>query len=160
MAWRLRRECHSLAMIIAFGSFRVSDLGDLYWNQEHELACPVNKLGTVDLYMTTHHGTGRLRVRRRWFTRCNPRVAIMNNGADKGGSVKALTNIENSPGLEDLWQLHVSNEGSKDHNVAEKFIANPSAENDGGFAIEVAARPNGTFTVLNSRNQFQKTYKK
>ena len=50
-------NAHSLGMIITFGKLRIADLGDLYWNQEHELACPVNKLGTVDLYMTTHHGT-------------------------------------------------------------------------------------------------------
>ena len=54
----------------------------------------------------------------------------MNNGADKGGSIKAWTDIKNSPGLEDLWQLHFSNEGGKDHNVADQFIANPSVEND------------------------------
>jgi hypothetical protein len=42
--------------------------------------------------------------------------------------------------------------------VAEQFIANPSAEKDGGFAIEVTARANGTFTVRNGRNQFEKTY--
>ena len=52
-------NAHSLAMIITFGSLRIADLGDLYWNQEHELACPVNKLGTVDLYMTTHHGNAK-----------------------------------------------------------------------------------------------------
>jgi len=84
----------------------------------------------------------------------------MNNGADKGGSVKAWTTIENSPGLEDLWQLHYSNEGGKDHNVAEKFIANPSAEDDKGYSIEVLAHADGSFTVRNNRNQFEKTYRK
>ena len=54
----------------------------------------------------------------------------------------------------------VSNEGGKDHNVAESFIANPSGENDGGFALEVTARPDGTFTVRNDRNRFEKTYRK
>jgi len=152
-------NAHSLAMIITFGSLRIADLGDLYWNQEHELVCPVNKLGTVDLYMTTHHGTatsGSPQI----VHALHPRVAVMNNGADKGGSIKAWTAIENSPGLEDLWQLHFSNEGGKDHNVAESFIANPSAENDGGFAIEVTARQDGTLTVRNDRNRFEKTYKK
>ena len=146
-------------MIITFGSLRIADLGDLYWNQEHELACPVNKLGSVDLYMTTHHGTatsGSPQI----VHALHPRVAIMNNGADKGGSIKAWTTIENSPGLQDLWQLHFSNEGGKDHNVAEQFIANPSDENDQGFAIQVTARQDGTFTVRNDRNRFEKTYRK
>jgi competence protein ComEC len=109
-------NAHSLAIIITFGSLRIADLGDLYWNQEHDLVCPINKLGTVDLYMTTHHGTatsGPPQI----VHALHPRVAIMNNGADKGGSIKAWTSIKNSPGLEDLWQLHFSKEGGKDHNV-------------------------------------------
>ena len=84
----------------------------------------------------------------------------MNNSADKGGSIKAWTAIENSPGLQDQWQLHFSNEGGKEHNVAEQFIANPSEENDRGFAIEVTASPDAAFTVRNERNGFEKTYRK
>jgi hypothetical protein len=152
-------NARSLAIIITFGKLRIADLGDLYWNQEHELVCPVNKLGAVDLYMTTHHGTatsGSPSI----VHALHPRVAIMNNGADKGGSVKAWTTIENSPGLEDLWQLHFSNEGGKDHNVAETFIANPSEKGDGGYAIYVTAEPDGSFTIRNGRNRFEKTYSK
>lgn len=151
-------NARSLAMIITFGALRISDLGDLFWDKEHELVCPVNKLGTVDIYMTTHHGTatsGSPQI----VHALHPKVAIMNNGADKGGSIKAWTTIENSPGLEDLWQLHYSNEGGQDHNVAEKFIANPSAESDKGYALEILAKPDGSFTVRNDRNQFEKTYR-
>jgi beta-lactamase superfamily II metal-dependent hydrolase len=152
-------NAHSLAMIITFGALRIADLGDLYWNQEHELVCPTNKLGVVDLYMTTHHGTATSGAPVIVHA-LHPRVAIMNNGAAKGGSVKAWTTIEKSPGLEDLWQLHFSDEGGKDHNVPESFIANPSAENDAGYPIEVIARADGSFTVRNGRNRFEKTYRK
>jgi competence protein ComEC len=152
-------NARSVAMIITLGNLRISDLGDLFWDKEYDLACPVNKLGQVDLYMTTHHGTATSGSPQMVHA-LHPRVAIMNNGADKGGSVKAWTAIENSPGLQDLWQLHFSDEGGKDHNVAEKFIANPSAENDGGYPIEVLAHPDGSFTVRNDRNGFEKTYRK
>jgi beta-lactamase superfamily II metal-dependent hydrolase len=150
-------NAHSLGMIITFGKLRIADLGDLFWNQEHELACPVNKLGVVDLYMTTHHGTKTSGSPQMVFA-LHPKVAIMNNGADKGGSIKALTTLHQSPGLQDLWQLHFSNEGGKQYNAPESFIANLSPENDKGYAIEVTAHPDGTFTVRNDRNQFQKTY--
>jgi len=152
-------NARSIAMIITFGKLRISDLGDLFWDKEYDLACPVNKLGTVDIYMTTHHGTATSGSPQ-MVDALHPQVAIMNNGADKGGSIKAWTTIENSPGLEDLWQLHYSNAGGKDHNVAAKFIANPSADNDRGYAIEVLAHPDGSFTVRNDRNQFEKTYKR
>ena len=152
-------NARSVAMIITFGNLRISDLGDLFWDKEHDLACPVNKLGVVDLYMTTHHGTATSGSPQMVHA-LHPKVAIMNNGEDKGGSIKAWTAIENSPGLEDLWQLHYSKEGGKDHNVAESFIANPSAEDDKGYSIEVLAHPDGSFTVRNNRNQFEKTYHK
>lgn len=152
-------NAHSIGMILTFGNLRIADLGDLYWNQEHDLACPVDKLGAIDLYMTTHHGTatsGSPQI----VHAMHPRVAIMNNGADKGGSVLAWTTIETSPGLLDLWQLHYSNVGGRDHNVADKFIANPSASDDKGFPLEIVAYRDGTFTVRNPRTGFERTYKK
>jgi hypothetical protein len=57
--------------------------------------------------MTTHHGiatSGSPQI----VHALQPKVAIMNNGADKGGSIKALKTIRSSPGLQDLWQLHFS----------------------------------------------------
>jgi beta-lactamase superfamily II metal-dependent hydrolase len=152
-------NAHSIGMILTFGSLRIADLGDLYWNQEYDLACPANKLGAIDLYMTTHHGTatsGSPQI----VHAMHPLVAIMNNGADKGGSVKAWTTIETSPGLQDLWQLHYSNAGGRDHNVADNFIANPSAADDKGFPIEVVAYAGGSFTVRNPRTGFERTYRK
>jgi competence protein ComEC len=152
-------NARSVALVITFGNLRIADLGDLFWDKEYDLACPANKLGTVDIYMTTHHGT-ETSGSPQMVHALHPKAAIMNNGADKGGSVKAWTTIENSPGLEDLWQLHYSNAGGKDHNVDEKFIANPSVENDQGYAVEVLAHSDGSFTVRNNRNHFEKTYNK
>ncbi len=89
----------------------------------------------------------------------HPRVSIMNNGARKGGSPDAWGTIHNSPGLQDLWQLHYAMGSDKAHNVSEMFIANPE-ENCEGKYIKVTAEANGTFTVLNSRNNYEKTYSK
>jgi len=157
-------NAHSIGLMITLGSFRMVDLGDLYWNQEHDLVCPVNKLGVVDVYMTTHHGK-KSSGSPQMVHALHPRVAIMNNGPVTGGSVPAWTTIESSPGLLDLWQLHFAIPGGKDHNVGEQFIANPiltetEEGTDTGQWIELSAQPDGTFTVENSRNHFQKTYKK
>jgi hypothetical protein len=58
-----------------------------------------------------------------------------------------------------LWQLHYAVMSDKDHNVADEFIANTGVSDEGNY-IKVSAEPNATFTVVNSRNNFQKTYAK
>ncbi len=107
--------------------------------------------------MTTHHGTATSGAPSIVLV-LTPRVAIMNIGADKGGSVQAWTTIQNSPGLEDLWQLHYSNAGGEYHNVAEARIANPSSAGDAGHSLRIVAKPNGSFTVRNPRSGLEKTY--
>ena len=49
-------NAQSIGMLITYGKFRMIDLGDLTWNKELALVCPNNKLGTVDVYLSTHHG--------------------------------------------------------------------------------------------------------
>ena len=149
-------NARSVGSMIAFGRFRMADLGDLTWNKEQELVCPNNLLGTVDLYLTTHHGTdssGPPAI----VHALKPRVAIMNNGAKKGGSAEAWQTVHDSPGLEDLWQLHYAEAGGKDHNVGEAMIANP--DESAAHYIKVSAQRDGSFTVTNSRNKLTKSYK-
>jgi len=91
----------------------------------------------------------------------HPRVAVMDNGARKGGSPEAWQTVHESPGLEDLWQLHFSMEGGPEHNAAESFIANPEeGAKDRGYWIKVTADWDATFTVVNARNGSAKTYRK
>jgi hypothetical protein len=91
------------------------------------------------------------------------RVAIMNNGARKGGDLAYLQTVRSAPGLEDLWMLHYSVAAGSEGNVAEQLIANTGdvpdpAVHDRGFGINVTARSNGSFTVVNERNNLTKTY--
>ena len=46
----------SVGSVITFGKFRTIDLGDLLWNKEYDFMCPNNLVGTVDLYLASHHG--------------------------------------------------------------------------------------------------------
>jgi beta-lactamase superfamily II metal-dependent hydrolase len=160
----LSENSRSVGVLITYGQFRFIDLGDLTTRGELGLACPRNLVGRVDIYLTTHHGTahpgsGDSSNAREIVDALQPRVAIMNNGAIKGGHPVAWQIVHDSPGLEDLWQLHYAVMSDKDHNVADSFLANTETSDDGHY-IEVLAEPNGTFTVINSRNDFQKTYKK
>jgi len=151
-------NARSLGTLITFGKFRFLDLGDLTKRKERDLVCPNNLIGTVDLYLTTHHGLNQSNAKV-IVDAIHPRVSIMNNGAHKGGSPDAWETIHNSPGLQDLWQLHYALDSDIARNVPEKFIANLD-ENCEGKYIKVTAELNGTFTVLNSRNNYKKTYSK
>jgi competence protein ComEC len=146
----------SLGILITYGKFRFIDLGDLTKRKERELACPNNLVGTVDLYLTTHHGLFQSNARS-LVEALHPRVAIMNNGPHKGGSKETWETVHNSPGLEDLWQVHYALDSDKEHNAPEMLIANP-AENCEGKYIKVTAEQDGSFTVSNSRNDYKKTY--
>jgi competence protein ComEC len=149
-------NARSVGSYIQFGRFRAVDLGDLTWNKEKDLACPTNKIGPVDLYIVTHHGSD-LSSNPVLVKALSPRVAIMDNGQKKGGSPATVDTIRSVTGLEDLWQLHFANEGGKEHNAADAFIANVD-EADTGYYLKVTANEDGSFSVYNQRNKQTKQY--
>jgi hypothetical protein len=170
----------SAGFVLTYGRFRTVDLGDLTWNGELELMCPTNHIGTVDLYLTSHHGLAQSGSPA-LVHGLRPRVAVMNNGTSKGGAPAAFQVLYESPGLENLWQLHWSYNVRLDNTPA-PFIANieddagiaavltspPAgmrgrgrggpADHDPAYLIHVAAQADGSFTVTNTRNGFSKTY--
>ena len=139
----------SVGTLITFGKLRILDLGDLTRDKEMELVCPRNKLGAIDIYIVSHHGWSQSSSPA-LLNAIAPRVAIMDNGANKGGTPSVWDIIEKSPRLENLWQLHYSDEGGAAHNVAAEFIANPEGPDAGNY-LELTAWPNGRFDVWNPR---------
>jgi beta-lactamase superfamily II metal-dependent hydrolase len=155
----------SVGMVISLGKFRVADFGDLTWNKEHDLACPNNLIGAIDVYVVSHHGQD-ISSLPMLVHAMHPRVAIMDNGAKKGGAAATFETLKKSPGLEDLWQLHYAVDAG-DHNMPEQFIANqgtggtaPTGVPDEGtvYTVQLTARPDGSFSVTNNRNGFHKDY--
>jgi competence protein ComEC len=162
------------------GRFRVLHLGDLTANTEFELMCPDNPIGTVDLWVVSHHGQP-ISNTQVLVHAIAPRVAIMNNGTRKGGQPEAMRVIFSAPRLEDLWQLHFSQLSGQEYTVPGMFIANevdapepampiapltpgagapPRPVHDGpAHWIKVSAGASGVFTVTNTRNGFSKTYR-
>jgi beta-lactamase superfamily II metal-dependent hydrolase len=149
-------NARSLGTLIAFGSFRMIDLGDLTWNKELGLVCPNNLIGTVDVYLTTHHGLDQSGSPQ-MVDALHPRVAIMNNGAKKGGTPSAWQIVKDSPGLEDIWQLHYSIAGGAEHNARDSYISNIDEVCEGKY-LKLTAQADGSFTVYNSRNKFEHAY--
>ena len=152
-------NAQSVGMLITYGSFRMVDLGDLTWNKEKDLVCPMNKIGKVDLYLVSHHGmnaSGSPQL----VHALHPKVALMNNGPRKGGTVEAWQTIHDTQGVQDLWQLHFAVAGGKEHNSADNVIANLDETNVcTGNWIRVEAMKDGGFKLYNSRNKFEQGYK-
>jgi competence protein ComEC len=147
----------SAGFLLTYENFRFLDLGDLTWNKELELMCPNNPIGPVDVYLTSHHGLNQSGSPA-LVDALHARVAIMNNGAKKGGNPDAWQIVKDAPGLEDLWQLHYALDGGKEHNVPDPLIANVD-EHCQGQGLRLTAESNGSFTVYNERNKYQKAYK-
>ncbi len=55
-------NAQSVGSVITFGKFRIAHLGDLTWNKEFDLMCPMNRIGTVDLFVVSHHGQADLEL--------------------------------------------------------------------------------------------------
>jgi competence protein ComEC len=146
----------SIGFLLTFGKFRFIDLADLTWNKEMELVCPVNKLGSVDVFLVSHHGS-KASNSPPLVAALAPRVAISDNGARKGGDAEPWQVIRGTAGLEDFWQLHYSVAGGEKNNTPENFIANPQEKCEGHW-LKLSARPDGSFTVTNGRNGYKKTY--
>jgi competence protein ComEC len=173
-------NAQSVGSIVTFGKFRVAHLGDLTWNKEFELMCPNNPIGTVDLFVVSHHGLG-VSNSPALVHALHSRVAIVNNGTRKGALPATMKTLFTSPGLEDIWQVHFSQLSGQEYTMPGMFIANtidqplaampiepiaapgpdappPPAHNGPAYWIKVSARPDGTFTVTNARNGLAKTY--
>lgn len=137
----------STGVVIRYGSFRFLDLGDLSGQPLFNLACPKNMIGPVHAYLVAHHG-GPDVADAATFTAFRPRVAVMNNGLNKGGARTTYQALHHVPGLEDVWQLHLSAEAG-DANFPSAHVAN--LDESTAHWIKLVAQADGSFRVLNQR---------
>jgi len=153
-------NARSAGILVTFGAFKFLDLGDLTGQKEVALICPFNPIAIVDLYLVTHHGMD-LSNSRAIVDTVRPRVAIMNNGAHKAGMPVAWQTVHDSPGLQDLWQLHTAEGSDAAHNSPDPLIANlrgsAGTAADGAY-FKVVASPDGSFSVTNTRTAQTKAY--
>ena len=150
---------HSVGSHLTFGKFRALYLADFPYNKEFELMCPVNRLGTVDFLLVSRHGQHSSNSEALVHA-LRPRVGAINNGIQKGGQPETMHVLHSSPGLEDLWQLHVAKLSGPEYDIPGIFVANigDDPQHVPAHWIHVSAQADGTFTVTNSRNGFGKRY--
>ncbi len=150
-------NAQSSGFVLTYGKFRFVDLGDLTWNKEIALMCPRNRLGRADVFLASHHSNANSNSKALVWA-LEPRVTIIDNAPQKGGTPEAWKRIEAAPGRERIWELHYSVAGGKEANAAPDYIANAKDSPDQGHDLELSARPDGGFTVTNSRNGFKVDY--
>lgn len=161
---RLERDdptdnARSVGLLLRFGRFRFLANGDLTWNVESKLVCPTNVVGRVHAYLVTHHGlkTSNNPV---LLQSIQPTVAIMNNGATKGGDPEVMARLRALDSLRDLFQLHLNLQTRAEDNTDRELIANLEPEvSCSGHWIRLSVDPNAAnFTVTNGRNGVSRTY--
>ena len=116
-------NARSVGFLLTVGEFQFLDLGDLTWNVEHKLVCPANLIGTVDVYQVSHHGLDASN-HPALLKAAAPTVAVMNNGAKKGGSAPTYKWLKETPGLKDVFQVHRNVGTQPGDNTAPELTAN------------------------------------
>jgi beta-lactamase superfamily II metal-dependent hydrolase len=144
----------STGIVVQFGQFRFLDVGDLTGPPLYSLACPNDLIGPVDAYLVAHHGGPDADVEAT-FAAFKPRIAIMNNGAKKGGALLTYEALHRVQGLEDVWQVHRSEAAGKE-NFAENRIAN--LDEGSAHWIKLIANNDGSFRVQNGRTRKWQSY--
>jgi competence protein ComEC len=151
-------NANSVVMLLEFGDFRFFDGGDLTWNMEGQLVCPINLAGKVDVYQVNHHGldlsNNPLLVRA-----LSPKVTVMSNGINKGCNAGTFATLKSIPSIEAMYQIHRNLRADSENNTSSKYIANLEQHCNGDY-IKLSVAPNGkSYTISIPAKGHSATYK-
>ena len=98
-------NANSTIFLLSYGDFDFLDAADLTWQLEMRLVCPVNLVGTVDVFQVDHHG---LDVSNNpvLVQSVQPTVAVMNNGVSKGCATSTVETLRKTESIAAVYQLH------------------------------------------------------
>src|SRR5262249_2628203 len=131
----------SLGILLRYGDWGFLDLGDLTWNIEYKLTSPSDRIGPVDVYQVTHHGL-EISNNPVLINTVRPRVAIFNNGPEKGCHPSVTAALRRSPEIQAIYQLHRNLTVGAQENTDPEFIANPD-EKCQGESIKLSLASDG-----------------
>ena len=151
-------NANSIVSLLSFGRFEFFDAGDLTWNVEHDLVCPTNRVGVVDVYQVSHHGLDSSN-NPVLVQALQPTVAVMNNGVTKGCEPYTFATLKETPSIQAIYQLHRNRREDAHNNTADEFIANQEEACQAGY-IKLSVDPTGeTYTVSIPGTGHEATYR-
>ena len=155
----LTDNANSIVLVLSFGDFRFFDGGDLTWNMELKLVCPVNLVGTVDVYQTDHHGLD-VSNHPLLVGSLSPTVAMMNNGPTKGCGPETFATLKSVASIQAIYQLHrnLRPDGNVNNVSDPACIANDRDPCDGNYvklSVDAEAK---TYTVTVPATKHERTY--
>ncbi len=139
----------SIGIVASFGKARVLSLADTTADVELSLVCPTNKLGRIDLLVVSHHGSS-LSTTPQLIAATMPRVALMGNGARKGGDKQVFDILTSANPKPALWQQHAATRSPEVDGPADR-IANLAGETDAGHSLDAWLWTDGRMRIVNGR---------
>jgi len=151
-------NANCIGSVLEYGPFRFFDGADLTWNVEAQLVCPVNLVGTVDVFQVEHHGLDQsnnpVLVRS-----LAPTVSIMNNGTTKGCGAQTFATLKGTPSLKGMYQVHRNVRADQENNTANEYIANLEEHCAGNYIHLAVAADGRSYSVAIPANGHKHEYK-
>jgi glyoxylase-like metal-dependent hydrolase (beta-lactamase superfamily II) len=151
-------NAHSTSSLITYGKTRIAAFGDLTWNAEQKLFCPVDKVGKVDIVLASHHGL-QFSNSPAMVESLQPKIVLVGNAIRKGDDPERMRSYMANPRFASMWHLHITqghDELDGDKNQIANINSNPA--DDKSYNLRLRIKKDGDITVINERNGFNKTY--
>ncbi|MGV3774708.1 MAG: ComEC/Rec2 family competence protein [Verrucomicrobiales bacterium] len=150
-------NANSAVFLLKFGNFEFFNAGDLTWNVEQKLVCPVNLVGPVDVFQAVHHGLDQsnnpLLVKS-----LAPTVSIMSNGTTKGCGAETFATLKGTATIQAMYQIHKNLRKDSENNTQPEYIANLEKDCEANH-IELTVEPTAkTYTVAIPAKEHSRTF--